>query len=73
MLQPSTLYETVARLGIEHDGHESDLYLPVTEQTTALIDAYEFKANVSVFKDCGELWYEVPFAFMPWWNAKGRS
>ncbi len=64
------LWEQVKALGIEHDHHASDLYLPVTDQTRKLIDAYEFKSNVTTFK-CrldGKLWYDVPFAYLPAWK-----
>lgn len=34
---------------------------------------YEFKNNVTTFKDntTGAIWYDVPFAYDPYWNKKG--
>ena len=34
------LYDDVIAQGIEHVNHESDLYLPVTVETTALVNKY---------------------------------
>lgn len=52
------------------DNHESDLYIKVNPVSKELINNYEFKNNVTTFKDDvnKELWYEVPFAYIPFWN-----
>ena len=57
------------------DHHESDLYLRKTPATTAIIAGYEYKNNVSVFRDAIEnaLWYEIPFAYDPFWNGRVRK
>lgn len=57
-----------------------------TDQTTKLISEYKFKENVTTFysyiedekcKECGhvikqhrETWYDIPFAFPPYWEEK---
>lgn len=50
----------------------SDLYLKVTPTSKALIEQYEFKGNVTTFIDSidHELWYNIPFANMTWWDEK---
>jgi hypothetical protein len=68
------LYEQCQAAGIETDHHESDLYIPVTEATMALIKAYEFKTNVTTFisQIDKKLWYDVPFGYMPFWEKTAR-
>jgi hypothetical protein len=53
----------------------SDLYLKVTPTSKVLIEQYEFKGNVTTFKDNidHELWYDIPFANMAWWDEKFTS
>ena len=69
-----SLYEQCKQLGIETDHHESDLYIPMTEATRALIKAYKFKANVTSFisRIDRKPWYDVPFAYMPFWEKAAR-
>lgn len=70
------LFDEVEKAGIPYANHESDLYIPVNEETRKLIAAYEFKRSVKIFKSNidGKAWYDVPFAFAPWWIAKcGRA
>ena len=69
-----TIYEkalaTISAKDIDH--HESDLYLRKTPKTEKLINEYEFKNNVSVFRDAidHELWYEIPFAYTPFFEER---
>lgn len=71
---PPPLFEQVKALGIPYASHATDLYIPVTEQTTALIAGYEFKCNVRTFTNQveGGQWYDIPFAYLPAWEAKGK-
>jgi hypothetical protein len=67
-----TLYEELKAAGVEINNHYSDLYVPVTTQTTAILlkypthfnNAKRFIDNVSK-----KLSYDVPFAFMPYWDS----
>lgn len=55
-----------AGIPAEHLDHwQSDLYLKVTPETTALVNKYRYKNNVTKFIDNidHEPWYEVPFAY----------
>jgi hypothetical protein len=64
--------EALAKLPIDHiDHYASDLYLKVTSYSTALIEAYEWKKNVTTFRSAidGTLWYDVPFAYSPAWKS----
>ena len=66
------IYTEVKERGIEYDHWCSDLYVPVTPETTELVKRYEFSRNVTKFKaqDTNEIWYDIPFAFWPY--AEGR-
>ena len=68
-----TLYQAIVRLGIDHDHHESDLYLPKTSQVDELLLKYP-DANPSRFTCCitRELWYDIPFAYDPAWERKKK-
>ena len=62
--------ETMPAEDIAH--HCSDLYLRVTPASTALIEKYDFRQNVTTFIDQIDrvLWYEVPFAYYgPGWRG----
>lgn len=67
-----TLYSAVKRLGIEHDSHESDLYLPVTPQVQALLRLYKLRATVFTHTTKHVAWYDVPFMYAPFWEQRQR-
>ena len=69
-----SLYEQVKDFGVKIDHHESDLYIPVTAQTRALIATYEYRCNVVTFVSQIDkaLWYDVPFAYLPFWERKTK-
>lgn len=56
-----------------YESSDSDLFLKVTPVSTALIEQYDFKKNVTTFVDAinHELWYEIPFANTDWWETRG--
>ena len=68
-------YGKVVELGIEHDHHESDLYVPVNAQTKTLMNDYEYAMLVTTFKDqvTGNLWYDIPCAYTPWWEERAEK
>ena len=70
-----TIYQKIVKAGIEFDNHCSDLYIPVTKETTKLIDAYRFKRNVTKFKNQidGRQFYEVPFAYDEYYKSWGNN
>jgi hypothetical protein len=63
-----TILDQVKALNVEISNWCSDLYIPITEATTLLINKYEFKQNVTSFKsETDGVWmYEIPFAFTPY-------
>ena len=70
----ATIYElAVERMDpLEIDNHESDLYLKKTGISEKLVANYEHKENVTTFPELetGVLWYDIPFAFDPFWKDK---
>lgn len=70
------VYEALVEAKITIDSHESDLYFPVTEQTTAILDKFpEDKKRVKMFVSQiapHVFWYDLPFAYLPYWDAKRK-
>jgi len=76
-VEGESLYAAVLRLGIEHDHHESDLYLPATPQVQAVLKAYgiePYSKTCAPFRHqvTGASWFDVPFMYAPWWEARQR-
>lgn len=72
-----SLYQTLVDAKIELNNHESDLYFPVTPQTTTILNQFPLmKENATKFVDniSGKLSYDVRFCYEPFWIAKcGRA
>ena len=72
-----TIYEkavsTLPASDIDH--HASDLYLKYSAESSALVAGYEFKSQVSVFVSPLDhcKWFEIPFAFLPYWSEKCKG
>jgi len=68
------LYETLVKMGVEMNNHETDLYLKATDRVLSLLHEYDYKENVTYFTSNidGELWLDVPFAYIPEWDRKMR-
>lgn len=70
--------ECIAR-GIPVANHYSDLYIPVTPQTTALIREFQEVGKLLSSPDTfvnqveGGLWYDLPFQYEPYWEQKARK
>lgn len=70
-LSASQLYVALDAAGATLDHHESDLYTPVTDATNSLIARYYYRQMVTTFRDAdGALWYEIPFAYLPFWRQR---
>lgn len=68
----NNIYDACKAAHVEIDNHESDLYIPVNELTQSLVEQYPHKEIVTKFVSQidGKLWYDVPFAYEPYWEAK---
>jgi hypothetical protein len=69
------LFEAVKAAGIAYDNHESDLYIEATPEARALLRRYEHRDNARPFVHAvtGAIWLDVPFAFVPWWDARAAQ
>jgi hypothetical protein len=70
------LYAELLAAGIEMDSHESDLYVAVNKESTAILGKYPVKkSNSSVFRSNidGSLLYDVPFSYEPYWENKSKA
>lgn len=63
-----TFYDAIKH--IDHNNHESDLYLLATDEARQIMKAHSkngrpFKDNVN-----GKIYYDIPFAYQPWWDKR---
>jgi hypothetical protein len=70
-----SLYEQLLKAGVKLDHHESDLYAEKTPVSERIIRSYQFRSNVTVFRDNIDhnLWYDIPFAYSPFWEKRRSS
>jgi len=71
-LAHSDIYDHMIAFNVPIDNHESDLYVPVTELTEALVNMYMFNSIVSRFTSRLDhtQWFCIPFAYTPFWKAR---
>lgn len=68
------LYEDLVAAGIETANHASDLYFPVTEQSTQILKRHpDVRASVFTSNVDGKLSYDAPFQYQPWWDARSEK
>ena len=67
-----TIYQEMKEAGVPISSWQSDLYVPVNDVTRAIISRYEFKSNVTMFTSniTGDLCYDIPFSYDPYWEGK---
>lgn len=68
-----TLFNHVLACRVKHSNHETDLYLPATDQVRAILKNYPLEdGNKTTFENQveGGTWYDIPFAYLPAWEAK---
>lgn len=64
----SSIYQQLKAAGVPLDHHESDLYAKQTPESKSIVGAYEHRCNVQAFRSDGEWWYDIPFAYEPFWD-----
>jgi len=78
-LMTTSLYEMLKAAGCEVDSHESDLYVKETLDAERVLTVYETETghrwSRSYFMNRidGKRWIELPFAFEPFWKARGMT
>lgn len=66
-----TLHAALTAAGVPLDSHESDLYAPDTALVRAILAGYPLElSTVTTFHSRGQRWLCIPFAFLPWWQAR---
>jgi hypothetical protein len=71
--RPACLYGDLVAAGVPMDHHESDLYFEDTATSRAILARWLFQARLATrFEDrlTGSTWWDVPFAFLPWWEDR---
>jgi hypothetical protein len=74
----ASLYETLVSAGCKIDSHESDLYVEATPTAEKIITEFIGAGLVSGathFTSAidGKRWADIPFAFEPFWKARGMT
>ena len=73
------IFAEAKKLGVEIAHWCSDLYIPITPETTRLVAAYEHRSIVTTFTEYTSgktarerkpirAWYDIPFAYQPFWD-----
>lgn len=74
-----SLYHQLHAAGCQLDSHESDLYVKVTPESRRIVEAWQAKHGLSRARtfvsalDGGGVWYDIPFMFAPWWDARQKG
>lgn len=78
--QVKSLYQRLKEAGIETDGYQSDLHFPITEESTRILREWREESELPkpmgtrfTCRRTGEPWYEVPFAYDPFWDKKMKA
>jgi hypothetical protein len=72
MARTKSLYQDLLAAGIPTDHHESDLYVLDTPTARSLIARHGKKGSGFKSQIDGLRWIDVPFAYDPFWEKKGR-
>lgn len=68
-----SLYAELIAAGVEIANHESDLYYPVTPETTAILQRHPLERQCTttfIHQLHGQRWYDTAFAYVPWWESR---
>jgi hypothetical protein len=70
-----SIYTDMVEAGCEIDNHESDLYVKVSEESAAIVVDYLDDVDYSFFRSNidGDMWYEFPFQYSPYWEEKSNG
>ena len=73
----TSLYHELKSAGIELDSHYSDLYVKDSPQARAIIQRHMDKKarfpSLFISQIDGKPWFDIPFAFMPYWELRAKS
>lgn len=66
-------YDAAVAAGCEIDHHESDLYLKCSPEADAIVKRFGCSAERFRSQIDGALWWDIPFAFLPWWERRASK
>lgn len=67
------IYAEMMRAGVPVEHHESDLYVPATDVTRQIVQAYRRAgmSGITTFKGSdGRTWFDIPFAYEPFFARR---
>ena len=68
-----TVYEQMIEANIPTDHRESDLYVKATPEARAILTASGRSFSPFINHVEGEIWYDVPFAYDPFWDNRSAA
>jgi hypothetical protein len=70
----NSMYEQLKSADVKLDNHYSDLYAAKNETSQGILKGYEYRDSVTEFTSPidGEIWYDIPFCFDPFWREIRR-
>lgn len=69
------IVEEMISKGIKISNHESDLYCENTLEAQEIVKRHGYTFSCFINQappNKGKSWLDVPFAYIPWWEAKAR-
>jgi len=70
---PSTFFDCIAARGIPYSNHESDLYVPFSEEVREILNDFPREKELAkqfINQMNQEVWLDIPFAYLPWWRER---
>ena len=76
-MSEKSLYQSLVDAGVEVGNHESDLYFENTPKSRQVLDGFPQYTGGMLGRFTngidGKPWFEAPFAYLPWGEAKKKS
>jgi hypothetical protein len=69
-----TIFEEIKESGVEISNWQSDLYFPKNPITDKIVNSHRGEYYIGMFRNNNdnELWYEIPMAYDPYWEARRK-
>lgn len=68
------LFDLVLSTHTPFSNHESDLYIPANDKTRAMLKEFPHLTKTTFQNQVeGGTWFDIPFAFIPWWEKRQKS
>ena len=67
------VYAALVAAGCQIDNHESDLYVKADETSRRIIRESGWYCSSFRNQIDGTTWFDLPFAFAPFWNKRQRG